>query len=58
MVKHKKEYFEAKHINAFLELNENAIGQLILKNPTWEDMKDALKTITWIEENWDVTTTG
>lgn len=55
VVKRKKIYFGLDEINAFFGLDENAVGQVILKNSMREDMKDALETITWKGATWDET---
>lgn len=57
VVKQVRVYFRAEHIHAFFGLDGNEVEQVILKNPTLEDMQDALKTTSWEGTNWDKTTT-
>lgn len=57
MVKQERVYFRLEEINVLNGLDDNAMGQVIFKNPMREDMRDVLKTIAWLATTWDITPT-
>uniref|UniRef100_A0A9I9DM11 Protein MNN4-like n=1 Tax=Cucumis melo TaxID=3656 RepID=A0A9I9DM11_CUCME len=58
MIKGKKVYFRPEVINALYRLDDNVIGHAIFKNPTQQDMQDALARVSWPGTKWDRTPTG
>lgn len=45
--KQERLYFRLEEINTFYKLDDNVAGQIICKNPTRKDIRDALKMIVW-----------